>query len=132
MKTHNSLIIRQMGGGKFALRILILIIVCAACSACNPKPKPADDGFVHVPASLFWNRDSVMFYAERAFLQDDPKGCFVVGACYYLRQQGELPDYITIVDQAMADDMLMVSAGNGYQPAIDLIRCLQKNNCWKH
>jgi len=73
-----------------------------------------------------------MYYAERAFKDDDPKACFVTGACYYLRRENKLPKYISTVSREEADEFLMLSAGQGYQPAKDLIRCLQENELWYH
>ncbi|MBO4453929.1 MAG: hypothetical protein J5761_02615 [Paludibacteraceae bacterium] len=131
---HNHLIISAIGGGIESLRrcrVLFLLIICALACACN-KPKPADGSPVEIPASIFYNRDSVMHYAELAYRQDDPKGCFVTGACYYLRLQGDLPDYITTVSREEADEFLMLSAGQHYQPALDLIHCLRENGSWKH
>ncbi len=118
------------------LHTLFLLLVCALMCACN-KPsgdqiKVDEDGTVVVPVEIFWNPDSIDYYGELAFLEDDPKGCFIMGACYYLRQQGQLPLQIHTVSHEEADGFLMISAGKGYKPAKDLIKCLQKNNCWNH
>jgi len=86
---------------------------------------------VDVRASLFHNRDSVNYYAERAYKLDDPQGQFVVGACYYLRKQGDLPDDIYVVSHNEADSMLIFSAAQGYEPAINLIHCLHENGAWR-
>ena len=129
------LIISDLGGGIETLRhyrVLFLLIICAVCGACS-KPKPADGAPspVEVKSSLFYDRDSVMYYAERAYELDDPKGCFVVGACYFLRRQGDLPDYITTVKtQKEAQEMLLISAGQDYKPAKDAIHCLRESNQW--
>ena len=82
-------------------------------------------------ASLFHNRDSVNYYAERAYKLDDPQGQFVVGACYYLRKQGDLPDDIYVVSHNEADSMLIFSAAQGFEPAINLIHCLHANDSWR-
>ncbi len=86
---------------------------------------------VDVRASLFHNRDSVNYYAERAYKLDDPQGQFVVGACYYLRKQGDLPDDIYVVSHNEADSMLIFSAAQGFEPAINLIHCLHENGAWR-
>ena len=86
---------------------------------------------VDVRASLFHNRDSVNYYAERAYKLDDPQGQFVVGACYYLREQGDLPDDIYTVSHNEADSMLIFSAAQGFEPAINLIHCLHENGAWR-
>ena len=128
----------RMGGGKFAARILILallivLLLFAFLQGFRSVTKPAVTSTeVEVRASLFFNRDSVNYYAERAYLLDDPKGQFVVGACYYLRQQGDLPDEIYAVSHDEADDFLIRSALQGYQPALNLIHCLHANGAWAH
>ena len=83
-------------------------------------------------ASLFHNRDSVNYYAERAYLLDDPKGQYIVGVCYYLRQQGDLPEEIYAVSHDEADEMLWFSSCQGFQPAIDFIHALDANGAWAH
>ena len=102
--------------------------------ACEPEDEYTEEvPKVEIRKSLFFNRDSVLYYAERAYKYDDPQGCFVVGACYYLRQQDpEFPEEIYVVSHADADTFLMISAAQYYQPAIDLIRCLHHNGCWNH
>ena len=86
---------------------------------------------VEVKASLFHNRDSVNYYAQRAFENDDPKGQFVVGACYYLREQGDLLEDIYVVSHNLADSMLIYSAAQNFEPAINLIHCLHDNGAWR-
>ena len=116
-----------------AHNLFILLFTCTLLTACtcgNDKEEASTP--VKIPASIFHNRDSVMYYAALAYKDDDPKGQFVVGACYYLRQQGELPDTIYAVGREEADEFLMLSAQQGYQPALDLIHCLQENGEWKH
>lgn len=119
-------------------RIFLLAFTCtllvSACTCRNKKvvsTAEASGSPVDVPASIFHNRDSVNYYAELAYKQDDPKGQFVVGACYYLREQGDLPDDIYVVSHNEADSMLIFSADQGYEPAINLIHCLHENDAWR-
>ena len=117
-----------------------LLILCALACACNGKKPSSNEQTkslstskeVVVPASIFYNRDSLNTYAERAYKLDDPKGQFVVGAAYYLKREGKMPKEFYTVSRQEADDFLMLSAGQGYQPAKDLIRCLQENELWHH
>ena len=113
---------------------LLFITISIILSACGKKPQPAETTPVDIPASVFCNHDSVMFYAALAYKDDDPKGLFVTGAAYYLRRQGDLPDSlgITTVERDEADIMLLRSAELGYQPALDLIHCLSANGEWHH
>ena len=112
---------------------LFLLAITCTLTACTWGNKQSISSMpVDMPASLFADRDSVLYYAERAYLQNDPKGCFVVGACYYLNERGELPDYIYTVDQAQADTFLMISAAQKYTPAIEFIHYLVNDGSWQH
>lgn len=123
MKAHNLFIL-----------LFTCTLVSLACTSCNKDKrlagKAADGAPVDVPSSIFWNRDSLNFYAELAYKADDPKGQFVTGAAYYLQRQGDMPADFYTVSRKEADDFLMLSAGQGYQPAKDLIHCLEANNQW--
>ena len=133
-------------GAKLLQHIGLLLFTAVVLCACgtknqqstgngqNPckKQQPEVNAPVEIRLSLFNHRDSVMYWAQRAYEQNDPKGQFVVGACYYIRMDGHLPDEITTVSRAEADTMLMLSAAQNYQPAIDLIHCLHQNGCWHH
>lgn len=110
----------------------LLLFTCTLLSACTSGNGQNESTPVDVPASLFYNHDSIMFYAERAYMQDDAKGQFVLGAAAYLRRQGDLPDEIYTLPLNQADSMLIRSAEQGYQPAIDLIRCLNDHEEWHH
>ncbi len=141
MKTPRNIV--RTGGGisHTYLRTILALIICAICCVGCSKSQPAESDEalieetpkVEIRKSLFFNRDSVLYYAERAYKYDDPQGCFVVGACYYLREQDpEFPETIYVVSHEDADTFLMISAAQNYQPAIDLIHCLHDNGCWRH
>lgn len=102
-----------------------------AQACCDENSKFAPEA-VEVPMSIFYNRDSIDFYARKAFLEEDAKGLFVMGAATYLQRQGDMPKSIATMPLEDADDMLMLSAGKHYQPAIDLINCLRKHGQWRH
>ena len=76
---------------------------------------------IDADALCFHDHDTYLSYAERAFLDDDPEGLYVLGAAYYLRQEGLLPDEIYTVSQSDADEFLDVSSAQGYDPARTLI-----------
>ena len=131
-----------------AHNLFILLFTCTlfslACTSCNKKPANTppfregtgvgsqDQSPVDVPSSIFWNRDSLNYYAAVAYKDDDPKGQFVTGAAYYLQREGDMPADFYTVSREEADSFLMLSAGQDYQPAKDLIRCLQQHNQWNH
>ena len=88
---------------------------------------------VEIPASIFFNQDSLNAYAELAYLHDDPKGLFVTGAAAYLRAQDpNFPDSCTTVSLDEADIMLLRAAELGYPDALNLIRCLDAHGQWHH
>jgi hypothetical protein len=81
---------------------------------------------------MLYSRDSLLYYPERAYPLDDPKGQYVIAAASYLQQQGEVPPELYTISQDEADTMLMRSAAQGYQPAIESIRCLKECGMWRH
>lgn len=110
----------------FLLSITCTLIACT-CGNKQPESKPSG-----VSASIVYNRDSMLYYAERAYLHDDPKGQYILAAAAYLRIQGELPDSIYAIGRWEADTMLMLSAAQGYEPAISAINCLKESGAWEH
>ena len=122
-----------------AHNLFILLFTCTlfslACTSCNKgqsSNEAQDQSPVDVPSSIFWNRDSLNYYAAVAYKDDDPKGQFVTGAAYYLQREGDMPADFYTVSREEADSFLMLSAGQDYQPAKDLIKCLQDHQEWKH
>ena len=124
-----------MGGGKTQLSFLrtcTLLIICALCAISCSNTHSAQASSIEFSEALFHNHDSLLYYAERAFLRDDPKGQYVLGASSYLRLQGNMPDSLYTLPLWEADFMLIRAAEQDYQPAIDLIRLLQANGEWHH
>jgi len=124
----------RMGGGKISpriLRVLTALALCCIISACT-HPKPTTSSLPIDPQAVYFqNHDTFMTYAERAFLEDDPQGLYVVGAAYYLSQAELLPDYIHVVPREQADEFLDISAAMGYSPAVTLIAYLQAQGLWE-
>ena len=133
-----------MGGGKIDPRILrtlcVLIIAtvwCAGCSKSKPSkaaaPEAENSSPVLVSKSLFHNPDSLLYYAERAYLHDDPEGLYVTGVAAYLRAQDPFfPDSCTTVSLDEADIMLLHAAELGHKDAAQLIHCLDSHGQWHH
>ena len=107
-----------------------------ACTRCNENKiasRQTDEiERVKIPLSLFCNGDSLLKYAELAYLHDDPKGLFVTGAAAYIREDGHMPDSCTTVPLDEADIMLLRAAELGNEDALTLIRCLAAHGQWKH
>ena len=131
-----------MGGGKNDLRILrtlIFVIICAVCGVSCSKPKPAkastEDAPRHVEnrKSLFYNGDSLRYYAALAYKDDDPDALYITAAASILSgQDPNFPDSIYTVPIDEAEIMLLHAAELGQKDAITLIGCLNDAGYWHH
>jgi len=125
-----------MRNSKFTI-FKILLFTCALITACtsgNPKQssKPEDSEPVVVRRSLFHNPDSLLYWAERAYMHDDPQGLYITGAAAFLRiQDSDFPDSCTTVPVEEARIMLKRAAELGNEDAKQLIHCLQSEGCWR-
>ena len=115
---------------------LIMAFTCTLLTACTSgkqeqSSKLEDGEPVAIRRSLFYNPDSLRYYSALAYKDDDPKGLFVTGMTYYLRQDDPdfLPGYPT-PSKEEADIMLLHAADLGYSEAIQFIHCLWNNNQW--
>ena len=101
------------------------VFVCGYRAASSP---------VEVSSSVFCDPDSLLYYAERAYLDEDPRGLFVTGAAAYLKWQDpeSFPASCTTVSRDEADIMLLRAAELGNPDARQLILCLHKNGAWHH
>ena len=115
------------------MRHIYFILLAITCTllfgACTSKEQP-----VELSYAVFYNHDSLMYYAKRAYLDDDPRGLFITGAAAYLKWQGDLPDSLGLstVPLDEADIMLLHAADLGNEDAKNLILSLHKNGCWHH
>ena len=117
---------------------LLLASTCTLLlfTACTYGSKPASTenlNTVPVSKALFHNPDSLAYYAELAYLHDNPKGLFVTGVAAWLRRLDEnFPDSLTTVSFEEADIMLLRAAQLGYPDAIRAIHCLYADSLWHH
>lgn len=105
------------------------LFTCTLVTACTCANKKASTEPVSVSRAVFHNRDSLLYYAERAYLHDDPKGLFITGAAAYLRIQDPTPFDslgLTTVPTEEADIMLNRAAELGNEDARKLIQCLHE------
>ena len=122
----------------FVLSLCFCTFLISACSSSNQKSsdtalerQAASIEPVDVSKALYHNPDSLLYYAERAYLHDDPKGLFVTGAAAYLRAQDpNFPDSCTTVPLDEARVMLQHASDLGHPDAARLIHCLQSGGCW--
>ena len=84
-----------------------------------------------VSASLFHNPDSLLFYAEKAYLEDDAYGLYVTGAAAFLRENNpDFPDSCTTVPLDEARIMLLRAAALNEPHAQQLVHCLELDADW--
>ena len=89
---------------------------------------------VALPPSILFNRDSVLHYAEQAYLDNEPKALFITAAGYYAQANGLYPDTVSVpvIDRKTAEQFLFLSALMDYPPAIRLVRNLRANGDWPY
>ena len=87
--------------------ILILLFTCtlAACTCGNKNKVSTEDAPspVEISKSLFYNGDSLRYYAALAYKDDDSKGLYVTAAASILSgQDPDFPDsiYTVPIDEA--------------------------------
>ena len=100
----------------------------AAGCASSDEPRP-----VELTRSLFYNPDSMAYYAAVAEVEDDPRALFIAGMAAHLALAD--PDYpkdIPTVPFPDADYYLLLAAELGNADAITYIRCLDAHGCWHH
>ena len=122
MKAHNLII-------SLLFACTLFLVACT----CGNSAKTATENPDAVPVSkaLYHNPDSLLFYAELAYLHDDPKGLYVTAVAAFLRAQDpNFPDSCTTVPLDEARIMLQHSADLGYPDAVKSLRCLQKHGQW--
>ena len=132
---HNNLRMLVGGGKSSPLLILVAAVAAFSLSACAPKPQSQQTPDTLTIAdldSVFGSRDSLLYYAHLAYTRDDPKAQFITGAAPYLQREGKVPDWIYTLPLSQADTMLMYSAAQSYQPAVDFIGVLIEQGEWHH
>ncbi len=117
--------------------IIFLLFTCtlAACTCGNKNKVSTEDAPrpVEISTALFYNGDSLGYYAAVAYKDDDPKGLYVTAAASILSgQDPNFPDSIYTVPVDEAEIMLLRSAELGYPDALTLIHCLDAQGYWHH
>ena len=115
---------------------IFLSITCTlimfACTCKKPDEKiTGETRPTQIRKSLFHNPDSLLKYAQKAYLEDDAYGLYVTGAAAFLREQdSNFPDSCTTVPLDEARIMLKRAAELNQPDAINLIHCLQSEDVW--
>ena len=100
----------------------LLAILATAMTPVEPVEPTA------LSESLYANPDSMNLYASRV-ATGDARAQFVMACSYHYRlEHKQLSRDITCIrTRKEADRLLQASAAQGYEPAIRLLRCLERN-----
>ena len=119
-----------------ALKFLLFTctIFCVSCTCSNNKVSTGDEPrSVNISLALYHDRDSLAFYAQKAYLEEDPKGLYVTGVASYLALFDEWPDSLTTVDYEDEGWLLIWRAAQlNYSDAVQLIHCMDASGIWNH
>ena len=114
--------------------VLLLAFICFSAYFRGYQAGTYAMAPVPVPPSILCNRDSMLYYAERAYLDNDPKALFLTAAGYYAKSNGLYPDtlYIPTVDRQTAEEFLYLSASMDFPPAVRLVNLLRLQGEWAY
>ncbi len=95
--------------------------------------RPSEPRHVEIRKSLFYNGDSLRYYAALAYKDDDPDALYITAAASILSgQDPNFPDSIYTVPIDEAEILLLHAAELGQPDALTLIRCLNDAGYWHH
>ena len=119
-----------------ALKFLLFTCttLCVSCTCSNNKVSTEDEPRpVNISLALYHDRDSLAFYAQKAYEEEDPKGLYVTGVASYLALFDEWPDSLTTVSYE-DEGWLMIwrAAQLNYSDAVQLIHCMDASGIWNH
>ncbi len=110
--------------------LFVAVLVGALLSGAVLMAKP-DTKAAKMPVSLskafYCNQDTMRHY--QALLEsEDPRAQYVMACSYYYASERPMPEGVPYIkDKAVSDSLLIESSIRGYQPAKELIRCLNTN-----
>ena len=109
------------------------LLVACMCGKKKQSSKGGEPQPVNISKALFHNADSLLYYAERAYLRDDPDALFITGLASFISvQDPDFPDSIYTVPIDEAEIMLLHAADLGQPDALQFIQCLDKQGHWHH
>ena len=120
----------------FLLLLFTYTLCLTACTCCHRS----DDRLVYVDniprlsADIFYSRDSLLFYAQRAYETEDPEAlCITATSAYHLRYfDTAAADSLTPVPEEDASVMLLRACELGYEPAYIVVHYLDQLGLWSH
>ena len=119
--------------------LFLLTFTCALCVFAHTSEKQSEKQVAEKPLpvvidpNLYFNQDSLEYYRKLAYLEEDPRGMYIMAVVSHISHFDYWPDSVfCTVPREDGDIMLWRAAQLGYAPAQDLIRCLDFNGCWNH
>ncbi len=107
--------------------LFIVVLVGALLSGAVLMAKPdsrAVSSPVPLSASLYCSVDSMRHY-EALLPSGDARAQYVMACSYYYASERPVPEGVPYIkDKQEADALLLMSAISGYEPAKELLRCL--------
>lgn len=118
---------------------IVLLFTCTltACtcgsSSASKGDAPVPDTIPYFAKSLYYCNDSLLFYARRAYLEDDMDALCITGAAAYFHLGDTAAlDTLSVVPLDEADIMLLRACELGSDDARRFIRYLSQVGLWDH
>ena len=103
--------------------VLVGALLSGAVLMAKPDTKAAKMP-VPLSASLYCSVDSMRHY-EALLPSGDARAQYVMACSYYYASERPVPEGVPYIkDKAVSDSLLIESAISGYEPAKELLRCL--------
>ena len=120
----------------FLLLLFTYTLCLTACTCCHRS----DDRLVYVDniprlsADIFYSRDSLLFYAQRAYETEDPEAlCITATSAYHLLYfDTAAADSLTPISEEDASVMLLRACELNYEPAYIVLHYLDQLGLWSH
>ena len=130
---NKSLFATLNGGAHFRwvpsflfVAVLVGALLSGAVLMAKPDTKAAKMP-VPLSASLYCSVDSMRHY-EALLPSGDARAQYVMACSYYYATERPVPEGVPYIkDKAVSDSLLIESAISGYEPAKELLRCLNTN-----
>ena len=107
-----------------------------ACTCCHRSDERLVyvDNIPRLSADIFYSRDSLLIYAQRAYETEDPEAlCITATSAYHLRYfDTAAADSLTPISEEDASVMLLRACELGYEPAYIVLHYLDQLGLWSH
>lgn len=103
--------------------VLVGALLSGAVLMAKPDTKTSNSPLA-LSKAFYTNADTMRHY--QALLEsEDPRAQYVMACSYYYASERPVPEGVPYIkDKQEADALLLMSAISGYEPAKELLRCL--------